>query len=330
MARDTRMQPSTPCKRVVPAERLVERVTFTEDVYVIAHLGIAQVDASDWRLHIDGMVERPFALDHAALTSLPAVELTSVLACFGNPLEPDIPTRQAANVVWRGARVADLLERAGLRDGARLVWAEGLDHGSFFGAEADCYVKDIPLSRACEPDVLVAWDMNGRPLTAEHGYPARLVVPGYFGTHSVKWLTRLTVSDVRPDHLFTTRLYNRQVIVDDQIVIEPARELDVQSILVTPSDGARLARGLHPIAGWAFSAYDIEAVDVSVDAGATWQPAQLGAPPATGHEWQPFTHSFGPLPPGPYEICARATDARGRIQPDDGRNAIHRVRVMVE
>jgi sulfane dehydrogenase subunit SoxC len=330
MSREVRMDPSTPYRRTVPTEKLVERITPSEDVYVIAHLGVAQVDPARWRLTIDGLVERSFALDHAALTALPAIEQTSVLECFGNPLEPDVPTRRAANVVWRGARLADLLQRAGIAHGARLVWAEGFDHGSFAGTASDRYVKDLPLARALEPDVLIAWQMNGLPLTAEHGFPARLLVPGYFGTNSVKWLTRLTVASARPDNLFTTQLYNRPVTSNGNTVMQPARELDVQSIIVSPAPGARLHRGWNEIAGWAWSATDVRAVDVSINGGATWHPAELGPRPRSGHSWQPFKHAFGLSTPGRYDLQARATDADGRTQSDLGRNAIHRVRVTVE
>lgn len=324
------MDPSTPYRRVTPVTGLAERITPTEDVYVVAHMGVARVDSDSWRLSIDGLVNHPFILDHAALMNVPAVELTSVIECFGNPLEPDAPTRRAANVVWRGARLAELLERAGVQPSARLVWAEGLDHGSFADTASDRYVKDIPLTRALEPDVLVAWEMNGNPLTAEHGFPARLFVPGYFGTNSVKWLTRLTLAEQRADNLFSTKLYNRPVTVDGQDVVQPARELDVQSIIVAPADGATLRRGHHEITGWAWSASEIRTVDISTDRGTSWQAADLGARPATGHEWQPFRCAFAPTAPGEHEIQARATDMRGRVQAPEGRNAIHAIRVAVE
>jgi sulfane dehydrogenase subunit SoxC len=330
MTRETRMDPSTSYRRAVPPEKLVGRITPSEDVYVIAHMGIAQVDPARWRLAIDGLVERPFALDHAALTALPAIDLTSVLECFGNPLEPDVPTRRAANVAWRGTPLADLLRRAGIAHGARLVWAEGLDHGTFAGTSSDRYIKDLPLARALEPDVLIAWQMNGQPLTAEHGFPARLLVPGYFGTNSVKWLTRLTVATARPDNLFTTQLYNRPVTTDGNTAMQPARELDVQSIIISPGPDARLQRGWNEIVGWAWSATDVRTVDVSIDGGTTWQPAELGARPRSGHDWQPFKHAFGLSAPGRYDLQARATDADGRTQSHSGRNAIHRVLVTVE
>src|SRR5262249_4399474 len=160
---------------------------------------------------------------------------------FGNPVEPDVPTRRAANVVWRGARLADLLARAGVRPEARYVWAEGLDFGSFANVESDRYVKDLPIARALAPDAMIVWPSNGAPLTIELGFPARVFVPGYFGTNAVKWLSRLTVAVERPESLFTTRLYNRRV--DGEL--RPVRELDVHAVIVAPAAGATLSAGRH-------------------------------------------------------------------------------------
>jgi sulfane dehydrogenase subunit SoxC len=319
------MDPSATYRRLVAPDRLAPPITASDDVYVIAHMGVARVDMTHWRLDVDGLVDRPFALDYAALTRLPAAEVTAVLECFGNPVEPEVPTRRVANVVWRGARLADLLERAGVRPEARYVWAEGLDHGSFANIESDRYVKDLPLARALEPDVLIAWAMNGAPITPEHGFPARVFVPGYFGTNAVKWLGRLTLAAERPESLFTTRLYNRRVEGE----LRPVRELDVHAVIVAPADGATLPPGRHTIAGWAWSVWPVSTVEVSVDGGATWRPADI-APRGPDHQWQPFTYAWDAGAPGRYEVRARATDARARTQPGSGRNRIHSVSVVLQ
>ena len=265
------MDPAQTYRHLVPVDRLAEPVTPSDDVYVIAHMGIARVDVAQWRLSVDGLVERPFELDYDALTSLPATEVTAVLECFGNPVEPDVATRRVGNVVWRGVRLAELVRRAGPTPEARYLCAEGLDSGTFANVDSDRYVKDLPLARALEPDVVVVWAMNGAPLSAEHGFPARVFVPGYFGTNAVKWLSRLTLTAERPESLFTTRLYNRRV--DGEM--RPVRELDVHAVIVTPPDGSVLTRGARSIGGWAWSAWPVRAVDVSTDGGATWEPARV-------------------------------------------------------
>jgi sulfane dehydrogenase subunit SoxC len=319
------MDPSQTYRRLVSVDRLAPAITPSDDVYVIAHMGLARVNRTAWRLTVDGLVDRPFVLDYEEFVRLPASEVTAVLECFGNPVEPDVATRRVANVVWRGVRLAELLERAGVRPEARYVWAEGLDSGSFANVQSDRYVKDLPLARALEPDVLVAWAMNGEPLTIEHGFPARVFVPGYFGTNAVKWLSRLTLAAERPDSLFTTRLYNRRVAGE----LRPVRELDVHAVIVAPADGVTLPRGPHTIEGWAWSHEPVRAVAVSVDAGATWAEARV-APRGPDHQWQAFTRTWDASVPGRYELHARATDAESRTQPTTGRNRIHTVKVVVE
>src|SRR5262249_32628485 len=156
---------------------------------------------------IDGLVRRPLQLTLAELMRQPRVTLTSIHQCCGSPLKPEQPTRRITNVVWGGTRLSSLLADCGPDPAARFVWSSGADHGVFGGAECGAYVKDLPLDRIAA-DVLVAYEMNGAPLRPEHGFPARLVVPGYYGTNSVKWLTRLTLAEQRASGPFTTRWYN--------------------------------------------------------------------------------------------------------------------------
>jgi|SoiMetStandDraft_2_1073263.scaffolds.fasta_scaffold91922_1 DMSO/TMAO reductase YedYZ molybdopterin-dependent catalytic subunit len=318
------MDPAATYRRLVPVDRLASPITPVDDVYVIAHMGIAHVDVARWRLRIDGLVERPFEVDYSGLTALPAIEVTAVLECFGNPVEPDVATRRVGNVVWRGVRLAELLERAGVLPEARYVCAEGVDSGSFANVHSDRYVKDLPLARALEPDVLVAWAMNGSPLSAEHGFPARVFIPGYFGTNAVKWLARLTLSSQRPESLFTTRLYNRRVDGETR----PVRELDVHAVIVAPADGATIAPGRHIVSGWAWSAWPVRAVEISIDGGARWQPARVASRGAD-HQWQAFTYVWDVVTPGRHALQIRAVDECGRIQPAAGRNRIHTISVAV-
>jgi DMSO/TMAO reductase YedYZ molybdopterin-dependent catalytic subunit len=322
------MDPATPFKRLGSVSRLTEFVTPTEAVDVLAHLGVARVDPGQWQLRVDGMVERPLAFDLDELLRLPVRELTAVFECFGDPLKPDVAARSVANIVWRGASLAGLLARAGVRRQAQYVWLEGLDSGTFADTYCDRYVKDIPVSRALQDDVLVAYAMNGEPLTQEHGFPARVVVPGYFGTNSVKWLSRITLAATRPEGLFTTRLYNRRVERAGGEHVEPAQELDVNAVIVRPADGDHTAPGRHLVSGWAWSSSEIARVDVSTDGGASWHASHVVAR-GTAPAWQRFGFEWDVAVPGSYEIRARATDSRGRVQPDTGRNGVHAIGVTV-
>jgi len=321
------MNPSTTTRILTPVSKLTSFTTLTEDVFVIAHMGIARVDAEPWRLIVDGLVDRELVLTYDELRALPSRTVTSFLECYGNPVEPDVPTRRVANVVWRGVALRDVLERAGVSARATHVWLEGADSGTFANVHSDRYVKDLPVATVLErDDILVAWDMNDAPLTAEHGFPARAVVPGFFGTNSVKWLTRVTLADARPESLFTTKLYNRKVVRDGVAVVEPVREADVHSVIVSPADGATVG-GDVSVTGWAWSAWPVARVEVSVDGG--WRDARL-EPRRAGHAWQRFAADWPVERAGEHRIQCRATDARGRTQPPEGRNRIHEVTITVE
>ena len=326
------MDPATTTRVLTPVSRLTSFVTPTADVFVIAHMGIARVDVGAWRLAVDGLVDRLLTLTHDELRALPSRTVTSFIECYGNPVEPDVPTRRVGNVVWRGVALRDLLLRAGVSPRATHVWLVGADSGTFANIHSDRYIKDLPLATVLErDDVLVAWEMNDAPLTAEHGFPARAVVPGFFGTNSVKWLTRVTLADARPESLFTTKLYNRKVQRDGVSAMEPVREADVHSVIVSPCDGDTVVRGGDvAMAGWAWSAWPVARVEVSVDGGAHWREAPV-EPRHEGHAWQRFTLDWRAETAGEHRIQCRATDARGRTQPPrHGRNRIHEVTITVE
>ena len=200
--------------------------------------------------------------------------------------------------------------------------------GAFAGTSSERYIKDVPLEIVRERPVLLAWELNGEPLTPEHGFPVRAVVPGFFGTNSVKWVTRIYLADTRPESLFTTRLYNRRVVVNGQERLEPVRDLDVHSVIVVPAEADALAPGAQTVEGWAWSAGPVRRVEVSVDGGATWQEARLELR-RRGYVWQRFTLAWTARTPGSHRLECRATDEQGRMQPPTGRNRTHAVNVTV-
>lgn len=318
------MDPAVTTKRTPPPDRLGSRITQTPDVYVIGHFGIARVAAPDWSLRVDGLVAKVLRIGLPQLRALPSVTVTAVLECFGNPLQPALPVRRVANVRWRGVPVRALLNAAGVEARATSVWAQGLDFGRFDGIDCACYLKDLPLDTVAERGI-IAYEMNGEPLTGEHGFPARLFVPGYFGTNNVKWLTALTLADRRPEHLFTTRLYQRAEPGADVPV--PVRDLDVASLITSPRDGLTVRPGTITIRGWAWGAVPVTAVDICVRD--TWQRAQVEPRSGGDSGWQQFSADRH-VGPGDHSILARATDCRGRVQPQAGaRNQIHSVSLRV-
>jgi sulfane dehydrogenase subunit SoxC len=172
---------------------------------------------------------------------------------------------------------------------------------------------------------IIAYEMNGEPLTSEHGFPARLFVPGYFGTNNVKWLAALTLADRRPEHLFTTRLYQR--VEPGAELPVPVRDLDVTSLITSPRDGQTVRPGTVTIRGWAWGAVPVTAVDIGVRD--TWQHGELEPRSDGDFAWQQFSADQH-FEPGDYRILARATDCHGRVQPQEGaRNQIHAVSLRV-
>lgn len=248
-------------------------------------------------------------------------------------MEPKVPTRRVANLRWGGVDLAALLDEAGIAAEARFLWSYGLDGGSFAGTHCDWYLKDLPLERLEAGDVLLAYELNGAPLPAEHGFPVRLVVPGYYGTNSVKWLWRLHLADQRAAGQFASVLYNDALDPEDIAAGQPARRpvwaVAPESIIVTPAPDATLARGeAAEIWGWAWSFRGVTRVEVSTDGGTSFAAAALE--PRNGWQWQRFSLRWTPHGAGEAMLMARAFEAGGGAQPFDGaRNAIHSVRVTV-
>ncbi|WP_264026882.1 molybdopterin-dependent oxidoreductase [Mycolicibacterium pyrenivorans] len=325
------MEPAGPFKRDPPApHELRDRYTATSDVVVLCHFGVPRLDRDLWSLTIDGLVERPLTVDFNALTAYPRTEVAAVHECCGSPFDPLIPTRRVANVRWAGASLADILADCRPRPEAAYVWSYGADSGVFGGVEVDAYVKDLPLVRV-PAGVLIAYELNGAPLPAEHGFPARLVVPGFYGTNSVKWLRRITLTDRRAPGPLTSRWYQDvQLDAGGRPVGPPTPVWGIapEALIVAPADGAAVDRGVTgEIWGWAWADGGVSSVEVHDGAGG-WRQAQLEE--ADTAQWQRFWAEWTPGSVGDIELTARATSISGARQPMTGRrNAVHRVVVAV-
>jgi DMSO/TMAO reductase YedYZ molybdopterin-dependent catalytic subunit len=301
-------------------------ITETAPLFVLAHVGVPRVDAHEWSLKVCGLVERELALSLDDLMRYPQRNVESIHKCAGNPFDRSLASRQIANVIWRGVDVRHLLAEAGVKSSATHLWSYGVDYGDFFGKQVTHYVKDLPLSRVAEGDVLLAHALNGAPLPPEHGYPARLVVPGFYGTNSVKWICRLELADERPVGPFTTDLYNDPV---EGGGTKPVWEIEPESIFVFPKPNDKVSGGSEKIWGRAWSSAEVVSVEVSFDGGEVWSSARLT--PRVGRAWQTFEIDWQPPASGKYRLQCRATDADGRTQPVTGhRNAIYSVDVLAQ
>jgi DMSO/TMAO reductase YedYZ molybdopterin-dependent catalytic subunit len=242
---------------------------------------------------------------------------------------------------WTGVRLRDLLRTAGVKASARHLWLDGGDRGV---GRAPDFVRNLPLDKALDADTLLAYEMNGEPLPVPHGFPLRVIVPGWEGAYSVKWLTHIRVSDREHDGAFVQGGYRypRRPVAPGTIVpaadMEPLRGMVVKSVITSPAKLAAMSAGAVRVTGFAWAGEDeIAGVDVSTDGGRTWQSARLGADRARW-AWRQFEHTWRPAAPGSYVVMSRARDTRGRMQPivpdwnPSGYlwNAIDQVRVDVQ
>jgi DMSO/TMAO reductase YedYZ molybdopterin-dependent catalytic subunit len=309
-----------------------DRLTRTEDAIVLCHVGLPHLARDDWSLTIDGLVQHPMTLHFDDLRRYQNCEITSVHQCAGNPMQPLEPTQRVCNVRWSGIRLGDVLSKSQPKPEARYIWSSGADCGVFGGMAIQPYTKDLPLERVRE-DVLIATEMNGALLKREHGFPARLIVPGFYGTNSVKWLTRITLASTRAASPMTTRRYNDPVLDssgNDTGQTVPVWAIAPQSIIVSMEPGSHVRAGVeHEVWGWAWADGGVSDVTVSFDAGATWSAAELEAP--HGREWQRFSLLWMPGSLGLTNVVSLATSREGVRQPLSGqrRNAAYRVVVQV-
>ena len=321
------MDPAHYVRRIVhEPHQTTARVTAQRDLFVLAHLGIPRVDPALWRLEIAGLVERPLTLSLDEIRRRPATRVESFHQCAGAPRRPDLATRRIANVQWEGIELAPLLAECGVAAEARYLWACGLDGGDYDGLAARWYVKDMPLSRLAEGGVLLAYAVNGEPLSPEHGFPLRLVIPGWYGTNAVKWLWRLELAAGRAAGPFTTTLYNDPDPTGAGT--RPVWEAGPEALIVAPAPGL-IARAPVEIWGWAWAARGVARVEVSLDGGGSWAAARLE--PRREWSWQRFSYEWRPERPGAATLMARASDTQGATQPPEkARNAVHRVDIRVE
>ncbi len=312
-------------------DQLTDEITRREHVIVLCHLGVPRIARDLWSLEIDGLVRQPLALRFDDLKRFSRHTVTTIHQCAGSPLAPQEPKRRIVNVRWTGIRLADVLELCGVLPNAAYVWSQGADYGEFGGLKVDSYQKDMPLSRLTS-DVLIATELNGEELPAENGYPARLVVPGFYGTNSTKWLTRITLADRRADSPFTTRWYNDAIVDADGKATghaSPVWSIAPESVIVAPAPSEQLKAGKKiTIWGRAWSDGGIKSVAISTDNGTSWSEADVSVRSERG--WQRFSLDWAPPTPGEYVLTSNARDVSGASQPKQGaRNALHHINVMV-
>jgi DMSO/TMAO reductase YedYZ molybdopterin-dependent catalytic subunit len=316
-----------PLNLEMPFETAESFITPAELFYVRTHFPIPKIDRDGWWLHVQGEVEKSFAINYQELVQLESVTVPVTLECAGNNrnfLEPKVKGVQwglgaVGTGEWTGVPLSVLLDRAIVRPTAREVILEGADHGMLDDPKGPpgelTYSRSVPLEKA-KRDVVLAYRMNGKDLPPEHGFPVRAIVPGWYAMASIKWLQRIIVSAEPFTGYYQTLDYAYWKRRGEIAELSPVAELQVKAEIARPAQGETVpANSSVRIRGAAWAAgNEIIRVEVSTDGGSTWKEATLlgEAKPNAWRFWE-FDWKT-PSAPGKQTLVARATDSLGQTQ----------------
>lgn len=318
------------------------RTAFTpnEAFYVRWHLeGIPnRVDLKQWKLQVEGNVNKPLALSLSDLTEkFKAVSIAAVNQCSGNSrsrLQPRVPGAQwgngaMGNALWTGVHLREILDMAGLKSGSLQLQLQGLETGQGpAGTASNIFRKSLDLANPVVDECVVAYLMNGEPLPMLNGFPVRLVVPGYFATYWTKCLSWIRVLDAPDENFWMKTAYrlpdtprgntNPEDVKAGKVKTVPIGRMPVRSFLVSPDGASKIPAGLSvTLRGIAFSGYGrVKRVEISDDDGKTWTDATLGEDHGA-YSFRTWEAQWRAKSPGRYSLAVRATDEKGNTQPDE-------------
>lgn len=295
--------------------------------FIRSHHGVPEVDLEHWTVVIDGLVDKTLKLSLKEIQKMPAETLHAVLECSGNwrglqnPKVSGVQWGKGAvgNAQWTGVSLATLLKKTGVKPNAKFLRVEGADTPALSATPA--FIRSIPLSKALEPNTLLAWKMNRETLPILHGGPLRLVLPGWYGHTWMKWVTHITLTDSEDKGFYMAKAYRMP-----KTQIKPGEKWDsatgvavetlrVQSILVNPKPHEKIQKGELEFKGKAFSGSGIiTKVEISTDGGKNWVLTSLEAPRNSGG-WQSFEGKVMAKETGKLNLLSRATDKAGNTQP---------------
>ena len=319
-----------PANLETPLGQVDSYVTPTELFYIRSHFSAPALEEGSYRLRVGGAVKNALSLSLEQLRKLPSATRTVTLECAGNGrvfLVPQVSGAQwelgaVGNAEWTGVPLHVLLERAGLDDDACEIVLEGADRGTPnhnpIPPEPISYARSLPRAKAMKEEVLIAYEMNGRDLPLNHGYPVRAIVPGHYGMASVKWLTRIEAVREPFRGYWQTTDYAYWARSSGNPVRRPLAEMQVKSEIIRPRVYETLAPNeKYTIAGMAWAGEtEVTGISVSTDGGVSWSEGEFVDPPRR-HAWRRWTFDWvTPEQSGPYTLMSRATAADGSVQPD--------------
>jgi len=317
-----------PLNLETPFETLRDFITPTEAFYVRTHFPIPAIDKDEWWLHVEGEVEKPFAINYEELLKLESRTIPVTLECAGNNrnfLEPKVQGVQwglgaVGTAEWTGVPLSILLDRAGVKSNSREVILEGVDGGTVENPKAPPgqlkFARSVPLAKARE-DVLLAYKMNDADLPPQNGFPLRAIVPGWYAMASIKWLQRIIVTDRTFTGYHQTFDYAFWKRRGDIAELTPLSEMQVKAEIAKPAQGEIVPVNsnvrVHG-AAWTSSG-DITKVELSIDGGSAWSDAKLVGE-LKPNAWRLWEFDWNtPARPQKATLIARATDSNGRAQP---------------
>lgn len=332
---------SRPINLETPLAELTSYDTPDALFFVRNNLDSPVIDPAQWALRVEGEVDQPLMLRLADLRKLPMVTEDALIECAGNgrafhkPRASGIQWEYGAvgNQSWKGVRLADVLALAKVRPTGRHVAFDGADRPPT--PQAPDFIRSIPLWKAWESHTIIALEMAGQPLPQLHGGPARVLVPGFVGSASIKWVERITLLPEEFDGFYMKSNYTTPR-ADNEKEVYSLQSLEVKSVIVNPREGARLPGGGVTIWGWAWSGEgELTGIDVSTDGGQTWTAGKFVGP-WQRYSWRKWEYGWD-AKPGAHTLMARATDSLGRVQPVSRAanrlgyrwNVIHAVKVDV-
>ena len=312
-----------------PFDRLESYLTPTELFYIRSHFPTPKLDRASYQLRIEGAVRRPFTLSYEELRSMRSETRVATLECAGNSRVFLVPQVQGAqwelgavsNAEWTGVPLRALLERADLLEDACEIVLEGADRGTPkeepLPPHPISYAWGLPRAKALQPEVLIAYQMNGRDLPPDHGFPVRAIVPGHYGMSSVKWLTRIQAVREPFHGYWQTSDYAYWDSMEGKPVRRALGEMKLKSEIARPGVYETLVPNrVYTVSGAAWAGEtDVTEIAVSTDGGQTWAEAEF-LDPVRRHAWRRWTFDWlTPEKPGQYTLLARAKDASGEVQP---------------
>jgi DMSO/TMAO reductase YedYZ molybdopterin-dependent catalytic subunit len=308
---------SAPQNLSYPLRSIQASITAPNLFFVRDHFSEPDVSIENWKLRIEGRVNRPYNLAFSDLVEMPTKRLEAVLECAGNVANGSA----VSNGVWEGVPISSLLTPAQPASEAVFVMLEGSDSGRLLQDSPQLqYSQLVPLEKCMDASSLVAFKLNDLLLPKRNGFPARALFPGWYGMDSVKWLQRIVVMNAQDQQQSTfrqsgmNRLYNRVSSVQGDTRIMRLSSVQVKSVVAWPPNGLKLPAGHHLVWGFAWSGSNaIRGVALTTDGGKVWHSAKLDSQ-SSPYSWVRWTYSWNATP-GEYTLMSRASDAAAREQP---------------